>query len=603
MTKIRRQILFASIVSFVLLTSHAAFARGRSEAPGTEDAPPPSAPVISVTSAAENTQNAVRVRVAIFSGPTSTIQNTGPFITSNKARQMHGLPLMLDHEGEPKMDVPRYQRIAAPVTVYIKQFSAHPLEADAAHLYAPPDGYIDDAGQFHTERQNEGDTPVYAVTLEPEDGLYPLPYMSRTADGGAWDGNCYEGECRQTFYPDMSRVFEEIERQGGGFYAKADYSFYRPAPSGGYRKGLAEQDRTDVGTGDIPPETMGEHFFAYGAGGRQAPRGRLAYATNMIQRAMGSGEYVGGIWLEGSPNVEDSIYWFSLLIDTDVPLVGNAAHWDRMQLSEDGSGNIAQSINFLTSDVWRDNSGVNRVGGVMIEAGHIMTARDVQKTDSRPGAYNVTGGHGGVIGNSYSQRITFLPTRRSLHTSMVNMSQLPGTVPGVTGSFGNAVQSEVEVKTSSGELLAGAIPNVTIVKQGRWNEDNAEPDAERQAADILAQIARNLEAYPLSGFVGEGTQPFAGLSPSLTQALRMATFHGMPVVMTGRGDNEGFASTGSLAIGAGNLTSTKARILLMAAMMRYGSLPIPSNPSAPTAVEIRAIEARIAEYQGVFDTH
>lgn len=596
----RLRIYFALMCTFVLLSPFAAIAGGRSEEPESGQSAPEPTPVVS---AAESTRNAERANVAIFSGPTSTIQNTGPFITSNKAREMHGLPLMLDHDGEPKMDVPRHQRIAAPVTVYIEQFSAHPLESDAADLYGPPDGYIDSAGEFHTEQQNEGDTPVYEVTLEPEDGLYKLPYMSRTADGSAWDGNCHDGECRQSFYPDMSRVFEEIERQGGDFYAKADYSFYRPAPSAGYRQGLAEEYRTDVGEGDIPPETMGEHFFAYGAGGRQAPRGRLAYATNMIQEAMGSGEYVGGIWLEGSPNVEDSIYWFSLLIDTDVPFIGNAAHWDRMSLSEDGSGNMEQSINFLTSDVWRDESGTNRVGGVMIEAGHIMTARDVQKTDSRPGAYNVTGGHGGVIGNSYSQRITFLPTRRSLHTSMVNMSQLPGSVPGATGSSGSPSQTEVDVKNSAGELLGEAIPNVTIVKQGRWNEDSADPDAERQAADILAQIERNLEAYPLSGFVGEGTQPFAGLSPSLADALNTATFHGMPVVMTGRGNNEGFASTGSLQIGAGNLTSTKARILLMAAMLRYGSLPVPSDPSSPSDSEIEAIEARIAQYQEIFDTH
>ena len=32
-------------------------------------------------------------RIAVFSGPTATIQNTEPLVTSNKAREKYGLPL------------------------------------------------------------------------------------------------------------------------------------------------------------------------------------------------------------------------------------------------------------------------------------------------------------------------------------------------------------------------------------------------------------------------------------------------------------------------------------------------------------------------------
>jgi hypothetical protein len=52
-----------------------------------------------------------------------------------------------------------------------------------------------------------------------------------------------------------------------------------------------------------------------------------------------------------------------------------------------------------------------------------------------------------------------------------------------------------------------------------------------------------------------------------------------------------------------NLTSTKARLLLMACLMRYGALPPAADPSAPTEAELAGISARIAEYQSVFDTH
>ena len=129
-----------------------------------------------------------RPRIAVFSGPTATIQNSEPLVTSNKAREKYGLPLRTNPDGSPmRFDVLRAQRLAAPVTVYVEQFSAHPLERDAAELYGPPDGYLDSAGVFHKERTGSSDKPVYEVTLKPEDGLFPLPYMARQANGQPWE--------------------------------------------------------------------------------------------------------------------------------------------------------------------------------------------------------------------------------------------------------------------------------------------------------------------------------------------------------------------------------------------------------------------------------
>src|SRR5919198_2666485 len=103
---------------------------------------------------------AVRPKIAVFSGPTATIQNSEPLVTSNKARHKYGLPLRTNPDSSPlRFDALRLQRLAAPVTVYIEQFSAHPLERDAAELYGPPDGYLDAAGVFHKERQGENDVP------------------------------------------------------------------------------------------------------------------------------------------------------------------------------------------------------------------------------------------------------------------------------------------------------------------------------------------------------------------------------------------------------------------------------------------------------------
>jgi L-asparaginase len=206
-----------------------------------------------------------KAKIAVFSGPTATVQNSDPLITSNKARQKYGLPLLSNPDGSPiRFDAVRPQRLAAPVTVYVEQFSAHPLEADAADLYSAPDGYLDAAGSFHKERQSDADRPVYEVVLQPEDGLYWLPYMGRQVDGSAWDSECAfplapAAQCRQTFYPDASRILEEIDRIGldnegrsNILSSKADFAFFRAAPSGGYKKGLsaAAGERSPNGTCD-----------------------------------------------------------------------------------------------------------------------------------------------------------------------------------------------------------------------------------------------------------------------------------------------------------------------------------------------------------------
>src|SRR6266704_7001571 len=109
---------------------------------------------------------AVKPRIAVFSGPTATIQNSEPLVTSNKARHKYGLPLRTNPDGSPlRFDALRPQRLAAPVTVYIAQFSAHPLEHDAAELYGPPDGYVDRAGGFHRELLIVKQKTAYEITL------------------------------------------------------------------------------------------------------------------------------------------------------------------------------------------------------------------------------------------------------------------------------------------------------------------------------------------------------------------------------------------------------------------------------------------------------
>jgi L-asparaginase len=561
-------------------------------------------------------------KIAVFSGPTATIQNSEPLVTSNKARHKYGLPLRTNPDGSRRrFDALRAQRLAAPVTVYIAQFSAHPLERDAAELYAPPDGYLDPAGVFHTERQGSHDIPVYEVTLRPEDGLYPLPYMARQANGQAWedDGTVPQApaaQCRQPFYPDGSRLFEEIDRLGIGddglaslLSSKADYDFYRAVPSGGYTKGLPAGKRTDVGEGDIAPEELGQDFFPYRPAYLrwEPPMASLARLTNVVQQALASGQYVGAIWLEGSPFVEETSYWLNLLIDTTVPCVGNASQRAHGAVSNDGDRNIIDAVDYIVSHIWTDSSGRDRVGVVVIQDELLFTAREVQKADARPGGYVATGGHGGIVGTMGQPgppALTFQPVKRHTHTSEVNLSRLPACVEGVRRDNGRLVRVAVPIKDAQGALLATAIPKVTIAKHARYLPEDASGDPEAEV-DILARIAKNLREAPLAGFVAEGSAPFASMSNAVEAVLRRATLSGMPVVKVGRGNAEGMVdlARATLAIAGSNLTATKARLLLMACLLRFGSLPPALDSTCPTPAELEAVQAKLAEYQAVFDTH
>jgi L-asparaginase len=560
--------------------------------------------------------------IAVFSGPTATIQNTEPLVTSNKAREKYGLPLRTHPDGSPlRFDVLRPQRLAAPVTLYIEQFSAHPLERDAAELYGPPDGYLDSTGAFHKQPTSSTDKPVYEITLKPEDGLYPLPYMARQAGGQPWEMDGTEKNapaelCRVSFFPDGSRLFEEIDRMGisdegvGSLLSgKADFDFFRALPSGGYAKGRSAGERTDVGDGDIPAETRGIDFFPYRPHylRKEPPATALARVTNVVQRALASGKYTGAIWLEGSPFVEETIYWLNLLIDTDVPIVGISSQRPHGAIGNDGDRNIVDSVDYITSRVWADESGRDSVGAVAILDEQIFTARDVQKADARPGGYIATGGHGGIIGrigHPGPPQFSFKTVKRHTYHSLVNTTSLPREIQGSRSEGSTIRLVNVSIKNGEGELLPSAIAKVTIVKHARYLPEDTSSDATSEV-DILARIEKSLRNAPLAGFVAEGSAPFGAMSNSVDAALKRATFSGMPVVKVARGNAGGFVDPkrDPLAIAGSNLTATKARLLLMACLMKLGCLPPAVDPAKPTPAEAEATQAALKKFQEIFDTH
>lgn len=533
-------------------------------------------------------------RVAVFSGPTATIQNTPPLRTTGTE------------------SILRAQRLAARAVVYVEAHSAHPLEIDAADLYAAPDGYLDEDGSFVAGPVPDGSAGVYRVELDPTDGPLYLPYVARTAGGDAWEHaglSRFSGadETRQTFYPDASRLYEEIDRfgldgEGHGqlLGSQAEFSFIRALPSSGYTT-----ERGAKAAGLDAPEARGQDFFAYYPAHIRTEPGSeaLVRATNTVQRTLGSGDYIGGQWLEGSPTTEESLYWFNLLIDTRVPLVGHSAQRPHGTVSNDGDRNLVDGVTYLTSRIWADGQGFDKVGVVMIQDEVIYAAREVAKTDARPGNYVATGGHGGIVGSmggaSDVPTLTYLPVRRHTHNSAVRLSELPEAVNGsrLDGS-GQWTLTPLQVKGGDGFLAPDEMPAVEIMKFTRY------ADACCAGSEVDAWMAHVGGHHRLAGVVGEGKNPYGSLHPSAEAALERAIFSGFPAVKCGRGNTAGFtAPAPPWWIPGGNLTATKARLLLMACLLRFGALPPAADPDHPTEAEKQATAEAVARYREVFSSH
>ena len=611
----------------------------------------------------------MKPRIAVFSGPNSTVANTAPLITSNKARELRGLPLRRDAYGEPlRMDALRLQRLAAPVEVLIAQFSEHPLAADAAELHGPPDGWCDPAtGEFHEGGpQHPGCVPCYKVTLRPEDGPYALPFMGVTRSGDAWDGPCSNEGDRQTFFPDASGMYTEIDRTGYNtdgdpslLSSQASYDFYRAAPPAGYTKGQDADRRTDAASvstpcagSDLAPEVAGRDFYRYYPYHLQTlpTEDALLRATNLVQSVMGQGaqsageQYAGCQWLEASCAIEETLYWLSLLIDTKKPIVGHSAQRPHGTIGSDGGINIVNGVKYITSGIWDTNTlpmpilqpptaapesaadaGCDVVGAVLVVDDQAFSAREVAKTDARPGNYAAVGGHGGIVaGLHLKPTLTFIPTRKATWRSEVNISRLPPTVRGVAPDGGG---STLDVRVLDEQRALQVLPRVGIVKTGHYTataprEELLAPfsgsrgvhgapyevlpgETAQLAVGVLADLTAAQREAPLHGFVAEGANPYAYVDDhAVDAALLKAVFSGAPVCRVARGNTGGFCyPSGPFFIAGSNLTSTKARVLLQAALLKLGMLPPAIDPERPTVAERDAIAVHVRAFQEIFDTH
>jgi len=455
----------------------------------------------------------------------------------------------------------------------------------------------------------EDGLPYYEVELHPDDGFYLLPYVARRSDGSPEGTPFEEGDLedqnidfggRQSFYPDASRIFEEIDRTIVGRDAsgranvldrKADFDFFRPLPSAGY-----------ISRG----EERGRDFYAYQpfALSKSRPRREdLARVTNGVLSVLRSGDYAGGIWLECSSTIEESLYWLNLLADTELPIAGCAAQRPHGQLSNDGDRNIVDAVDYVLSGAGKG------IGVVGIQDEQIFAARDFKKGDDRPGGYKVTGGHGGVLGTvGPPVTIWYRPDYRHTIDSQMGLGSLPETAE-FREYADDSAMVRLRVKDEDGFLIGEAIPRVNIIKYGAFMDegDALEPGIE---VDIMARIAQsNLDQTEgnrvLQGLVLEGDSPYAMGTAGQSLALEIAAFSGMPVVRVGRSDPGGLVPEfwRDHTIRGNNLDANKARILLMASMLKLGALPRARDPHNPSPKERRTLLEKVEEFQDIFEQH
>ncbi|MCL5067171.1 MAG: hypothetical protein M1368_02305 [Thaumarchaeota archaeon] len=173
-----------------------------------------------------------------------------------------------------------------------------------------------------------------------------------------------------------------------------------------------------------------------------------------------------------------------------------------------------------------------------------------------------------------------------------------------------AQSSLVTVKNDDGSLREEAIPQVHMVKYSSYNQTSEKVDPNSES-DIMSWINLSRQErddgshMKMHGLVFEGSSPYAKGSPSQIKALEIAALSGLPVVRVGRSDPGGKVPTNpnDLTIEGNNLDANKARILLIASMLKLGCMPIARDPNNATSAEKNRVIETVAKFQEIFETH
>ncbi|MDA1096595.1 MAG: asparaginase domain-containing protein [Chloroflexi bacterium] len=386
-----------------------------------------------------------------------------------------------------------------------------------------------------------GVEPFWTADLDPADGLYLLPYM----EPGHEPPNDYASA-----HLSGRRVIEEIDRLSLDTTGRNNLL-----------ASIAELVVVQV----IDPDTGKE----LRAGGETFGVRELVLVANTVSAALAREDIAGCVVTHGTFTVEETACFLNYAVDSDKPIVVAASQRRHGSIGNDGDWNLWDAVRVAS------NPAARGMGAMLVMDEQILPAREVTKTNQRPGGFAASGGSAGALGSVESDQVTFYfqPLRR--HTSK---SQVKATSP-----------------------LPLSLPRVDIVKTYA-GADSIPIDAlvQRALRDRSTSSAPQQHGIVVEGFAYSGA-PHRYQRPALEAAVHE---QGIPVVLANRGDHGRIPRPGSSPfITADNLMAVKARLLLMLAIRTLG-LPTPfRNPAVPTEPERERLAAEIQRYQVIFDTH
>jgi L-asparaginase len=421
----------------------------------------------------------------------------------------NGQPLVTSTKAGGGFDVLRAQRLHDPVTVNITN-----ADIDGNPLIDPS---------------------YRAVELRPEDGLYLLPYMEPGHEPSKEYSSAHMA---------VERVVEEVNRFG--------------VDTNG-RNGLLAETADLVVIHPIDPETGVE----LRAGGETFTMGELALISNTVNKALKNEDVVAAVVTHGTFTSEETAYFLNLTVNSDKPVIVSASQRRHRSIGNDGDWNLVDAIRVAVS---ADAPGK---GVMLVMDEQIFPAREVTKTNQRPGGFMSSGGSALALGSVESDQVSFYFASTRRHTSR------SGVLP--DGEF------------------TGDLPRVDVVKTYA-GADSVQIDAliGVTSADGACQ------GMVVEGFAYSGA-PHRFQRPALERAVAE---HGIPVALASRGDHGRVPRTqGDLFITCDNLMAIKARLLLTMAIRRLGPLSPYRKYDEPTPDEIDRLQSQIGEYQRLFDTH
>ena len=291
-------------------------------------------------------------------------------------------------------------------------FSAHPLEADAAELYGAARRLSRRQGRFRKERA------VPRTSQSSRSKSAPRTVSIRFHTWRAGRRSSLGRRMRRRRAPRREGTARLLSRR------LAQFRGDRPAVGRRRRRGQPDLvvrrsrflSRAAARRLHQRPAGVAAHRPSARATSRRRPAARISSPTSRIiigespprpalarspircRRSWRAGNTTARSAPKEVPQIEETAYWFNLLIDTTVPICGNAAQRPHGQISNDGPKNIADSVEYIASRVWADRQGRNRAGVMVLQEQQFFAAREVAKVDARPGGYVATGGHGGILG-------------------------------------------------------------------------------------------------------------------------------------------------------------------------------------------------------------